>query len=76
VPAVTFEQVAEHIRATVPVRVAELTPETTIRDLALDSMLLVEMVVDLQEEFDVMLSQAELSRINTLGELVEALRSQ
>jgi acyl carrier protein len=33
------------------------------------------MVVDLQEKFDTMFTQAELREISTLGQLVELLRS-
>lgn len=75
VQTVTFELVAEQISKTLSVPASNLTPETTLQDLVADSFLLVEMVVDLQEEFDTMFTQAELREISTLGQLVELLRS-
>jgi acyl carrier protein len=72
---ITFDQVAERVSATLSVPVDKLTPETSLHDLAVDSFRLVEMVVDLQEEFDSMFTQAELKQLVTLGELFELLRS-
>ncbi|MFI9724079.1 4'-phosphopantetheinyl transferase superfamily protein [Streptomyces sp. NPDC052396] len=69
VPALTFDDVAERISATLSIPVAGLTPDTRLRELAADSFLLVEMAVDLQEEFDTVFTQNELREITTLGEL-------
>jgi acyl carrier protein len=71
---ITFECVAERISETLNVPAATLTPETTLRDLAADSFLLVEMAVDLQEEFDAIFTQAELREVANLGQLVDLLR--
>ena len=73
---ITFECVAERISQTLNVPAAMLTPETTLRDLAADSFLLVEMAVDLQEEFDVIFTQADLREVANLGDLVELLQAQ
>ena len=67
--AVTFDEVADRISSTLSIPVEKLTPETTLRELAADSFLLVEMAVDLQEEFDTIFTQDELREITTLGEL-------
>jgi acyl carrier protein len=72
---ITFDQVAERVSATLSVPVEKLTPDTSLDELAVDSFRLVEMVVDLQEEFDSMFTQAELKQLSTLGELVELLRT-
>ena len=73
---VTFERVAQRVSALLSVPLEKITPQTTLQDLAADSFRLVETVVDLQEEFDSVFTQAELKQVNTLGELVELLRSQ
>src|SRR5574337_515080 len=73
---ITFECVAERISQTLNVPAANLTPETTLRDLAADSFLLVEMAVDLQEEFDVIFTQADLREVANLGQLVDLLQAQ
>jgi acyl carrier protein len=69
VPSVTFDDVAHRISATLSLPVDSLTPETRLRDLAADSFLLVEMAVDLQEEFDALFTQADLREVTTLGQL-------
>ncbi|HEY2042909.1 MAG TPA: 4'-phosphopantetheinyl transferase superfamily protein [Jatrophihabitans sp.] len=75
VQLITFDAVAERISAVLSVPVERLTPESTLADLAADSFLLVEMVVDLQEEFDSIFTQAELRRVTKLSELVSLLQT-
>ncbi len=70
---ITFERVAERISETLNVPATALTPETTLRELAADSFLLVEMAVDLQEEFDAIFTQSALREVANLGQLVELL---
>lgn len=70
---VTFELVAQRISETLSIPVTDLSRETTLRDLAADSFMLVEMAVDLQEEFDAMFTQAELREVANLGQLVDLL---
>ncbi|MEU3465701.1 4'-phosphopantetheinyl transferase superfamily protein [Streptomyces sp. NPDC006733] len=76
VPSVTFDDVAHRISATLSVPVDTLTPETRLRDLAADSFLLVEMAVDLQEEFDALFTQADLREVTTLGQLAGLVGAQ
>jgi acyl carrier protein len=73
---ITFDRVAERISVLLSVPVEKLTPETELHDLGADSFRLVETVVDLQEEFDSMFTQAELKQVTTLAQLVELLRAQ
>jgi acyl carrier protein len=70
---VTFDRVAQRISATLNIPVEKLRPESTLTDLAADSFLLVELVIDLQEEFDTSFGQAELRQVTHLGQLVELL---
>lgn len=71
----TFAAVAERISVTSGVAADRLRPETTLKELALDSFLLVEMAVDLQEEFDAIFTQEDLHRVGTVGDLVELLNT-
>ena len=73
--AITFDAVAVRIAAVLNVPESRLTPGTTLQDLAADSFLLVEMIVDLQEEFDAAFTQASLREVGNLGELVDLLRA-
>jgi len=71
----TFELVAERISITSGVPVESLRPDTTVKDLTLDSFMLIEMAVDLQEEFDVIFSQEALQRVVTIADLVDLLNA-
>jgi 4'-phosphopantetheinyl transferase EntD/acyl carrier protein len=69
-----FDQMARQISALISVPVERLTPDTTIAELVPDSFTFVEVAVDLQEEYDVVLSQGDLKDLRTLGDLAELLR--
>jgi acyl carrier protein len=71
---ITFDAVASRIAAVLHVPASTLTPATTLKDLAADSFMLVEMIVDLQEEFDAVFTQARLREVSNLGDLVGLLR--
>ncbi len=74
-PEVTFEVVAERVKALLNVTNTELTPETPLRGLAADSFQLVEVVIDLQEELDTIVTQDQLREVQTLGDLVSVLQA-
>jgi acyl carrier protein len=74
-PDFTTEAVFNRIAELLAVPVAELAPQTPIRELVRESFLLVELVIDLQEEFGTYFTQEELREIETLGELTALLRS-
>jgi acyl carrier protein len=76
VPAstITFESVASRVAGVLRVPESGLTGQTKMRDLGADSFMLVELVIDLQEEFDAIFSQARLREVGNLGELVELLQ--
>ncbi len=49
--------------------VERLTDSTPLADLVVESLILVEMVISLQEEFGVRLSQEQLQPVKTVGDL-------
>jgi acyl carrier protein len=71
-----FNELAEHISSLISVPVARLTPDTTIAELAPDSFTFVEIAVDLQEEYDVVLCQEDFGNVRTLGDLAALLRDR
>jgi len=58
--ASVLSQPAERVRDDVP-----------LTDLVVESLTLVEMAIDLQEDFDVRLGHEELAGVETVGDLVE-----
>jgi acyl carrier protein len=76
IAAVTFEAVAARLGSRLAVPPGRLTPGTSLIDLAADSFELVELLIDLQEEFDARFTHAQLRSALTLGDLVDLLREQ
>ena len=55
----------------------EITEETTFEDLGADSVDLVELSMNLEEEFDIEeMSEEDIASIHTVGDLVGYLRSK
>jgi acyl carrier protein len=73
---ITFDAVAARLGRILSVPAGGLTPRTFLADIAADSFELVEIVVDLQEEFGVTFTQADLRPILTVGDLVALLRAR
>lgn len=76
VPTVTFDTIAEHVADILQVPRERLRPESLISELGSDSLALVELAVDLQEEVDVIITQEEFAGLRTLGELTSLLRDR
>ena len=76
VPTVTFDTIAEHVAEILQVPRERLRPESLISELGSDSLALVELAVDLQEEIDVIITQEEFAGLRTLGELTSLLRDR
>ncbi len=53
-----------------------VTDETALIDLALDSFVLVELVVELQEDFGVQFVQEDLPGIRTVGDIVRLVNER
>jgi acyl carrier protein len=71
-----FAELAGKIAPLASRPVTTITPDLTISDLALDSMGAVELVADLQEDYDILLSRQDLEQAVTLGELAELIWSR
>jgi len=55
---------------------AKLSPETTFEDIDADSLDIVELVMALEEEFDLEISDQEIENINTVGDVVKYIESK
>ena len=54
----------------------KLTLETTFDDIDADSLDVVELVMALEEEFDLEISDQEIENINTVGDVVKFIESK
>lgn len=54
----------------------EITPETELKSLGIDSLDLVEIVMDAEEKYNVMFSNDELATFVTVSDVVKAIESK
>jgi acyl carrier protein len=68
-PAIDAATVRKRIAETLQLPLAKLTDERLLTDVVRESFAMVEMVIDLQEEFGIRLDQAELKQLKTVADL-------
>ena len=54
----------------------KITDDAVLTDLVNSSFLLVEMVIELQEEFDIRFQQADMNEVSTVGQLLDLADSR
>lgn len=69
-----FEKVKTIIAEQLGVAEEELAPETSFEDLNADSLDIVELIMALEEEFDLEIPDEEAEKIQTVGEIVEYIK--
>lgn len=69
-----FEKIAARLAEQLDIPVEKITPDSTMQSLEIDSLDVVEMVLDLSEEMGVELEVGQ--KINTVGELAALLENQ
>ena len=67
-----FDKVREMIAAKMDVDPEEITLETSFEDMQVDSLDMVEIVMDLEEEFDISIDTGD--DIKTVADLVEYIK--
>ncbi|MDQ0337538.1 acyl carrier protein [Caldalkalibacillus uzonensis] len=73
----TFERVKKIIVDRLEVDESQVTPEASFKDdLGADSLDVVELVMELEDEFDMEISDEDAEKITTVGEAVAYIESQ
>ena len=71
-----FEKIQEIIADVLSVDVNEITPETTfVDDLGADSLEVFQIIMGIEEEFDIVIDTEEAEKIVTVQDAVNAIRS-
>ncbi len=70
------DQVNQRIAQVLGVPANRVKPDVVLTDLVSDSYRLVEMAIELQDDYDVVFTQADLSQVTTVAELTELVRSR
>ena len=68
-----FEKVTSIISEQLEISRKEMTLETTFESLDADSLDLVELVMAFEEEFDIEISDEEIEKIKTIGDVVTTI---
>jgi len=72
----TREDIRLHIAGVLEVAQERVVGPTVLTDLVVDSFRLVELAIDLQEEYDVMFGQADMVGLRTVDDLVDLVHSR
>lgn len=72
-----FERVVEIVKEQLNLEDVEITMETSFKDdLEVDSLDLFELVMALEEEYDIEIPSEDLEQITTVGAVVEYLKNK
>lgn len=75
VTPITAQAIRTKIADTLVIPPAKLTDNTLLTDLSVDSLALIELAIELEEDYDVAFEQSDLKGLRTVGDvaaLVEA----
>jgi acyl carrier protein len=67
---IEIDDVRRKIAAAAGVPVASVRADTDLRDVALDSLTLIEVAIALEEDYDVFFEQEDLGRLRTVADVV------
>ncbi len=70
------DQIKNAVSGFLNVPVERLTDSSVLTDLVVESFLLVEMVMFLQDEFTVRIIQEDLKTVHTVGDLVKTFQEK
>lgn len=71
-----FEKVREVISNVLGIEPEDITMESSfIEDLGADSLDVVELIMDLQEEFDIEIPDEEAEKVQTVGDVVDYIKT-
>ena len=76
VPAIACGIVRRYLRQEFRLVLDEATEPTPLAALDIDSLTMLEIILDLQEVFDITIENAELKSIQTLGDMLGLLRKK
>lgn len=70
-----FEKIKEIIAEKLVVSQDEITMETTFEDLGADSLDIVELIMAIEEEYDIQVSDDEAEKAKTVGDVVNYINT-
>ncbi|MCC8152521.1 MAG: acyl carrier protein [Lachnospiraceae bacterium] len=71
-----LERIRSMIAETFDMDMDDIKPESTWEDIGLDSLDMVDIVIDIENEYDIEMPDDELENIRTVGELASYVQSK
>ena len=71
-----FEKLRDYVSRQLEIPAEQITRDTTFESLGVDSLDIVEMITDLEDELGVELVLEEAGQITTVGELADFIESR
>lgn len=75
-PTPSNDEITARIAEVLGVAPSRVRSEVVLSELVSDSYRLVEMAIELQDDYDVIFSQADLSNVTTVGDLADLVRTR
>ena len=72
----TIEDICRRVAEILNVAVTLCSSDMVLTDLVADSFRLVEMVIQLQDEYDVIIGQRDIADVRTVGQLAALVRAR
>lgn len=69
-------QIKTRISQILSVPAEKITDSAVLQELVIDSFILIDMVIDLQNTFNIRLNQEDLIPVKTVGDLISVMNSK
>lgn len=76
IPAIVRGIVWRYVHENVRSRVDEATPETPLASLGIDSLTMMEVVLDVQDALDLVIDDEDLKNMKTIGDVIGFLQQR
>jgi acyl carrier protein len=74
--APSTDEIVARVAEVLGVAPGRVRADVALADLVSDSYRLVEMAIELQDDYDVIFSQADLAGVTTVGDLADLIRAR
>lgn len=75
-PEIIFDRLATIVAEKLHIERTQVTLESTMQDLGADSLDMVEIIMRIEEEFNIEINDADAEKLSTMREVVEYIQSR
>ena len=70
-----YEKLVKYAAKQLELDESEITPDSTFESLGIDSLDIVELIMDLEEEFDLQIPDEDLPKVSTVQDIVDYIEA-